>query len=84
MDALSALYPELSIGGYVIIDDFYIPAGVTTTEDYRAANSITEPIQDIDEHDVILAAGELIVTTPITAWRHNRPGTSSNQRRPGR
>jgi len=52
MDALSALYPKLSIGGYVIIDDFHLPASVNAVEDYRAANSIAEPIQDIDGHGV--------------------------------
>ena len=48
MDALSALYPKLSIGGFLIVDDFHIPACAKAVEDYRTANSITEPIQDID------------------------------------
>jgi O-methyltransferase len=50
MDALSVLYPKLSIGGYLIVDDFYIPACAKAIEDYRTANSITELIQDIDGH----------------------------------
>jgi O-methyltransferase len=52
MDSLNALYPKLSVGGYVIVDDFHIPACVKATEDYRGAHSITEPIQEIDGHGV--------------------------------
>jgi O-methyltransferase len=52
IDALNALYPKLSIGGYAIIDDFHIPACVKATNDYRTINSITEPIRDIDGHGV--------------------------------
>ena len=48
MDAMRALYPKLSIGGFAIVDDFFMPGCAQAIEDYRAANSITEPIQDID------------------------------------
>jgi O-methyltransferase len=48
MDALSVLYPKLSIGGYLIVDDFSIPACAKAVGDYRTTNSITEPIQEID------------------------------------
>jgi O-methyltransferase len=48
MDALSALYPKLSVGGYLIIDDFAISACAQAVNDYRAAHSIAEPIHDID------------------------------------
>ena len=50
MDALSALYPKLSVGGYLIVDDFYIDACAKAVTDYRTANGITEPILDIDGH----------------------------------
>jgi O-methyltransferase len=50
MDALRSLYPKLSVGGYVIIDDYGLQgAGCrAATEDYRAENGIEEPIELID------------------------------------
>jgi len=49
LDALSALYPKLSRGGYVIIDDYgQVPGCRAAVEDYRAAQRISEPIQQID------------------------------------
>jgi O-methyltransferase len=52
MDALTVLYPKLSVGGYLIVDDFYIPACAKAIDDYRTSNAITEPIQEIDGHGV--------------------------------
>ena len=49
MDALVNLYPKLSEGGYVIVDDYgAIPACRQAVHDYRSANDITEEIRDID------------------------------------
>lgn len=49
MDALSALYPRLSPGGYVIVDDYgTIPACRQAVHDYRDAQRITDEIRDID------------------------------------
>jgi O-methyltransferase len=49
MDALKALYPKLSPGGFVIIDDYgCIPACKKAVEDYRAAHGIVEQIVTID------------------------------------
>lgn len=48
MDALTALYPKLSPGGYVIVDDYNIPACQRAIEDYRATNDITDEILPID------------------------------------
>jgi len=43
MDALVHLYPKLSIGGYVIIDDYgYWPGCAKAVEDYRKEHNITE------------------------------------------
>lgn len=49
MDALTALYPKLSVGGYLIIDDYleWEPCRLAVN-DYRAAHGITEPILPID------------------------------------
>ena len=49
IQALDALYPKLSIGGYVIIDDYgAISACAHAVHDYRQAHGITEPIIQID------------------------------------
>jgi len=49
MDALAALYPKLSAGGYCIIDDYgALEACRRAVDDYRAANGITEEIRPVD------------------------------------
>jgi O-methyltransferase len=48
-DALKNLYPRLSLGGYVIVDDFgAVPACRQAVHDYRDAHRINEEIQTID------------------------------------
>jgi O-methyltransferase len=49
MEALQALYPKLSIGGYLIVDDYgCIPACRQAVEDFRAEFGISEVIEAID------------------------------------
>lgn len=49
MDALKHLYPKLSVGGYLLVDDYGgIPACKKAVEDYRAANGIDEEIVSVD------------------------------------
>ncbi len=43
MDALTALYPKVSPGGYVIIDDFHLPSCRQAVEEYRQAHGVTAP-----------------------------------------
>lgn len=47
--ALEALYPGLSVGGYLIVDD-YVMLGEcrAAVDDFRAAHRIIEPIEQID------------------------------------
>ena len=53
MDALQSLYPKLSPGGYLIVDDYGgINGCKQAIDDYRAAHSITEPIVGIDHTGV--------------------------------
>jgi len=49
IDALSALYPRLSVGGYVIVDDYgaWEPCK-RAVDDYRAAHGITDEIAAVD------------------------------------
>jgi O-methyltransferase len=47
--ALEALYPRLSPGGYLVVDDYgAIPSCRRAITDYRAANHIEDPIHEID------------------------------------
>ncbi len=49
MDAIEVLYPKLSVGGFLIVDDFGAVAGCRKAiEDYRQAHGITEPMTAID------------------------------------
>jgi O-methyltransferase len=50
MDALVPLYPKLSVGGYIIIDDYgAVPACKAAVEDFRAEHHIEEPMQQVDD-----------------------------------
>jgi len=49
MDALRPLYPRLSVGGYLIVDDYgIVPGCKQAVDEYRGEHGITEPIVDID------------------------------------
>jgi O-methyltransferase len=53
MQALDALYPRLSIGGYCIIDDYgNIDACKEAVHDYRRSHQITDEILDVDGYCV--------------------------------
>jgi hypothetical protein len=49
MDALANLYPKLSIGGYIIVDDYYLDGCKQAVHDYRRKHGIIEEIQRIGE-----------------------------------
>lgn len=46
--ALRSLYPKLSRGGYVIVDDYALEGCRAAVHDFRADNQITEEIRSID------------------------------------
>jgi O-methyltransferase len=49
MEALDALYPKLSPGGYVIIDDYgAIPQCKEAVTDFRTAHDIIDPMESVD------------------------------------
>jgi O-methyltransferase len=53
IEALEALYPKLSSGGYLIVDDYGNPPGCKpAVDDYRAQHGINAPIEWIDEDGV--------------------------------
>lgn len=47
-DSLENLYPGLAPGGWVIVDDYAIPACAQAVNDYREKNAITEPMVKVD------------------------------------
>lgn len=48
IDALQPLYPKVSRGGYVIIDDYVLPGCRAAVHDYRKEHGVSEHIIDID------------------------------------
>lgn len=49
LDALDALYPKVSSGGYVIVDDYNgWPQCKAAVDDYRSAHGITDAITEVD------------------------------------
>lgn len=54
IQALDALYPRLSVGGFCIVDDYLaVKACEQAVTDYRAEHGITEEIVDIDGTGVL-------------------------------
>lgn len=48
MDALNALYAKLSVGGFIIIDDYAVPACMKAVADFRERHGIKEELHKID------------------------------------
>jgi O-methyltransferase len=57
-DALTHLYPNLSPGGFLVVDDYNVDACRQAVHDYRDAHSVTEPMQRIDWAGVYWRRGE--------------------------
>ena len=75
--ALESLYPKLSNGGFVIIDDYIVDACRTAGHDYRKANGIRDEIIQIDQMGVYwpspnrLTGGEHAVLTWAKTLHHS-------------
>lgn len=52
MDSLVNLYPKLSVGGFVIIDDYMIPACKAAVDEFRQKNNIQSHLIQIDMDSV--------------------------------
>ncbi len=54
MDGLKYLYPKLSSGGYVIVDDYYSNETCRlAVTDFRATNAVAEPMVDVDRDHAV-------------------------------
>ncbi|SKC94042.1 TylF/MycF/NovP-related O-methyltransferase [Paraburkholderia hospita] len=47
-EALEALYHKVSLGGFIVVDDYILPACAKAIEDWRAQERITAPLNEID------------------------------------
>jgi len=52
MDALTNLYDKVSLGGWIIVDDYNVPPCKKAVEDFRRERDIEEKIIDIDGYGV--------------------------------
>jgi len=52
MDALKALYPRLSPGGFVVVDDYALRSSRTAVHDYLALSGETVTLERIDDYSV--------------------------------
>lgn len=60
MDALVGLYPKLSAGGYIIIDDYNeVPACKSAVMDFRKQAGIHDPIIEIDRDGIYWRRGSV-------------------------
>ena len=48
IQALDALYEKVSCGGFIIIDDYFLPNCKQAVTDFRLRNRVDDPIKDID------------------------------------
>lgn len=85
IQALDALYPRLSPGGYAIVDDYgAVPACRRAVDDYRARFGIADPIQQIDWTGIWWRKGEAAKSSasesPVEA--PDRPRSSDQKPHP--
>lgn len=73
-DVLTNLYPQLSPGGWLIIDDYSIPACAQAVHDYRTAHGITEAIEVIDDDGICWKKAPAKRTRRAPAKPRKRPG----------
>jgi O-methyltransferase len=65
--ALDSLYPGLSVGGHLIIDDYHLlPECQRAVDDYRSEHGVAEPLESVDWNSA--------------RWRRETPPTESDGR----
>ncbi|MEQ1785434.1 MAG: CmcI family methyltransferase [Acidimicrobiales bacterium] len=71
--ALASLYPRVSVGGFVIVDDHSDPATARAVAAFRAEHGITTPLEAVDGSAVSWRKAEAVSTASVAA----RPKTAS-------
>jgi O-methyltransferase len=71
IDALRYLYPKVSKGGFIIVDDYGVmPSCRKAVEDYRSEHHIVDPVHAIDSAGVFWRRGvESLANAPLVATR---------------
>lgn len=67
MDQLFNLYAKVSIGGFVIVDDWIIPPCKRAINDFRRWHGIADPIVDIDATAMYWRKG---ASVEVQSWRY--------------
>ena len=63
LESLESLYPKLSVGGYILIDDFgCLPTCAQAVNDYRNAHQITDPIIWVDTTGIYWQKTQVVFT----------------------
>jgi O-methyltransferase len=65
MDALNALYPRLSPGGYVIVDDYWLTRCRAAVDDYRREHGITDTIRHVDRAIAYWRRASFLFVLPV-------------------
>jgi hypothetical protein len=66
IQALNSLYHKLSVGGFIIIDDYILPACRKAVDDFRERNRITDVVENIDGIGSFWRKTQYV---PIAPWR---------------
>jgi O-methyltransferase len=86
--ALDALYPGLSVGGYLIIDDYFhphLPVCRQAVQEFRRAYGVTEPIERIDWTGARWRrSSEQLQMPPQSPWTERPPIPRAAAQRTGR
>jgi O-methyltransferase len=84
--ALSCLYPRLSVGGYLVVDDYgAVEECAAAVDDFRRENGINEPLHEIDWTGVSWqrAREQPIATPPAPAPTHGSAQPATRGERTG-
>lgn len=66
LDALDALYPRLSVGGHVVIDDFHLPGVRAAVHDFRKGRHVTESLLPVPSDHATSCTADWTVDDVIT------------------
>jgi O-methyltransferase len=77
-DALRALYPKLSVGGFVVIDDYWLPNCKAAVDDFRRENRIDDELVQVDRAIVYWRRSARPVSRGATRFERRRPPVASH------
>ena len=66
LDALRALYPRLSSGGHVVVDDFHLPGVRAAVREFRRAHDVSEPLLPVPSDHVTTCTPDWTLDEALT------------------